>query len=79
MNAAIDPTTRTFALFQVENIFRVVQSTAQRALREHLRDHRAHFDHFKSHFFFTDICPEHQDRFQVSFEECFDGSGSAAV
>ena len=39
------------------------------AFREHLRDHRGHFDRMKPVFFAEDLCPENATRFAVSFED----------
>lgn len=44
-------------------------------LAGYLADHRAHFNEFKRRFFLTDLCPEHEERFPVTFEDCVGNGG----
>ena len=39
-------------------------------LRAHLSDHRDAFEKFRREFFFIDLYPENDARFDVKFEEC---------
>jgi hypothetical protein len=39
-------------------------------LRAHLSDHRAAFEKFRREFFFVDLYPENDARFDVKFEDC---------
>lgn len=43
---------------------------AHEAYRAFIRDHRGRFDEVRNRFFMCDLCPENDDRFEVSFEEC---------
>lgn len=43
----------------------------RRRLRSYQRDHRARFNEFKSSFFFCDLYPENDDRFDFTFDDCF--------
>ena len=38
--------------------------------RKYIREHRAHFEARRSHFFFYDLFPENATRFDLTFEEC---------
>ncbi len=44
------------------------------AFRQHLHDHRGHFDRMKPIFFAEDLCPENAKRFSVSFEDVDPGA-----
>lgn len=39
------------------------------AFREHLRDHRGHFERLKPYFFGIDICPQNGARFSVEYHD----------
>jgi len=40
------------------------------AVAEYIGDHRARFEEAKGHFFFTDLCPDHNERFPVTLDDC---------
>ena len=42
--------------------------------RQHLRDHRGHFDRMKPLFFAEDVCAENSARFPISFEDVDPGA-----
>ena len=47
-----------------------VVGSLRTSLRDHIGDHRALFDAVRSRFFFTDLCPDHEQRFRTLFEDC---------
>jgi hypothetical protein len=51
---------------------------AEPVLWAYLEDHQARFDEVKRHLFFADLCTDHDRRFTVSLDECFDRDGQSA-
>jgi hypothetical protein len=52
---------------------------AETVISGYIGDHRTRFEEARAHFFFFDLCPEHDERFRVSLDECFPEAGPPAV
>ena len=43
---------------------------AEPAVAAYIGDHQARFDEARAHFFFTDLCTDHVERFPISLKDC---------